>query len=166
MPEPATKSLTVLETRTSPTADVAVLEFTLTRVQSCAHLYPQARGVGDDGAGASYGARRTVEDCERTISDHVNLAPSEPLCLFVYVRTQTMDKFLPAFFSESFGVLLRVNDSREEHCGEHSIRLKRVAHARHNSSTSSRIASWSPTKGRWSWPGNSTYFAPGILSAT
>src|SRR2546426_2071079 len=34
-----------------------------------------------------------------------------------------------------------------------------------NSSISSRIASWSPTQGRWSSPGSSTNFAPGIRVA-
>ena len=91
IPEPATRSLTVLDTTTSPARafaatrapmctamprDLAVHDLALTRVQPARTSSPSRTPV-DDGARAADRARRSVEGGEEPVAGRIDLAPAE-----------------------------------------------------------------------------------------
>ena len=75
--------------------DSAIKDLTFARVQSGARLNTQPLRVFNNRERAANRARRTVEERERPIADHIDLASAKPLDLLRDVRPQAAQQLFP-----------------------------------------------------------------------
>ena len=124
---------------------------------------PDRRAIAQ---GTADGARGAVESRQEAVAGRVDLAAAE--ALRARARTSAWcasSRSPPAPVAELAARSRRAHDVGEQHRRQHPVGLRTGRTPVRNSSISSRIASLSPTHGRWSRPGSSTSFAPGMRSA-
>src|SRR2546425_7154610 len=136
-PEPATRSLTVLETSTSPgweweatrapvcTAMPATLPsmLALACVQAGTHLETQLRHRLNDRAGASNPPRGTVEGGEEAVPGRVHLAAAEAYKLAAHELVVALEELAPGAVSQLGRPLARADDVGEEDGREDAVWL-------------------------------------------
>jgi hypothetical protein len=125
----------------------------------------QAEGRDASEPGARRGKRprtgnrpgRAVEGRDELTRAERERAAAEPGHFALHVRLEGQARFIVCIL----GLNPRPQDRREARFGSGSCAVEP-----RNEPMQSSIASWSPTKGRWSSPGNSTNCAPGTRLAT
>ncbi len=138
MPEPATRSLTVLETSTSPgaaseamrapvcTAIPATFPSTSSHspgVQSGPHLESELAHRLDDGAGTPDRPCRPVETGEEAIACGVHLPAAEARELAAHDRMVVLEQLTPGAIAERGSTLTRADNVGEKHGREDALRF-------------------------------------------
>jgi hypothetical protein len=143
IPEPATRSFTVLETSTSPApaspatrdmygdaTDVLTRELDLARVQTRPDFDPKRPDRTRDGAGAADRHRGPVERGEQTVAREFDLAALVPLELPPYDLVVRVEEGALGAIPERGETLGRADDVGEEHGGEDAVDFRNPSHAR------------------------------------
>ena len=137
MREPATRSLTVLETSNSPglavaatrdpmcraTADLGARHFDLPSMQTSADLDTELVPCFNNVQSAMNRASRSIEGGEEPITGGINLAASKPSELSPNHGVMLLEKLYPGTIAETVSELCRAGNVREKQGREDMVRL-------------------------------------------
>ena len=144
MPDPTTRSFTVLDTRTSPgpasaatrgadvhsdTAHVVAPPLDLARVEAGAHVQTERLEVLANGERALDRSSRSVERRQEAVANCLHLGAAVAVELATHRRVVTVEQLAPGSVAELAGPLRGVDDVGEEHCRQHAIGGRALAHA-------------------------------------
>ncbi len=119
----------------------------------------------NNGASALYSPGRPIEGDQEAITLSTDLAASTAGNCEADSRVVAVDGSAPASIARGRCLLRRAHNIREQHRSEHAVGFGRRTDAVQKLAISSKASSAFASQGKWSAPGNSTNFDPGMCSA-
>jgi len=135
-PEPATKSLTVLDTKTSlrpasaatrapyvnsDTADIVTDHFALACMKSSTDLDAERLDLIGYGASAADATRRAIKSCKKAIAGRLHLTATEASKHTPDRSMVVVEQVAPALIAEACSLLRRADDIGEQNRRQHAI---------------------------------------------